>query len=146
MRPSSFICERFSASASTAVLYFSVVPAVTSSGGSSPITCRLPSSERCFPQQCTSTSISLASSRLRYSTCTPAPPYTSGGYSRVINPTRIVHPQLLRNSIREKQRRGAINPRRIGAGHLTRLVRRRMLRMVNHDHVHHRLYRVNPQP
>src|SRR3954465_13316930 len=33
--------------------------------------------------QCTWTSMSLRSSRARYSTCTPAPPYTSGGYSRV---------------------------------------------------------------
>src|ERR1019366_10736451 len=62
-------------------------------------TCRFPSSERCVPQQWTSTSISLANSRLRYSTCTPAPPYTFGGYSRVINPTRIALSQLPRNSI-----------------------------------------------
>src|ERR1039458_6515816 len=93
MRSSSFICERFSASASTAVLNFASVPAVTSAGGSSPITCRFPSSARCVPQQCTSTSISFASSLLRYSTCTPAPPYTAGGYSRVINPTLIPYPQ-----------------------------------------------------
>src|ERR1035441_5903446 len=94
MRSSSFICDRFSASASTAVLNFASVPAVTSGGGSSPITCRFPASARCVPQQCTSTSISFASSRLRYSTCTPAPPYTSGEYTRVATPTRIHPPPI----------------------------------------------------
>src|SRR6185312_11961272 len=38
---------------------------------------------RSSPKQCTSTSMSLRSSRTRYSTWTPAPPYTSGGNSRV---------------------------------------------------------------
>src|SRR6185437_15630874 len=88
-------------SASTAVLNLASLPAVTSGGGSSPMTCRLPSSECWLPQQCTSTSISFANSRLRYSTCTPAPPYTCGGYSRVIKPTLIAVPQSPRNSIRE---------------------------------------------
>src|SRR5215212_5406426 len=35
------------------------------------------------PHACTVTSVSRASSRARYSTWTPAPPYTSGGYSRL---------------------------------------------------------------
>src|SRR5712692_3281832 len=47
-----------------------------------------PAGGRPAPQQCTVTSTSLASSRARYSTCTPAPPYTSGGYSRVRSATR----------------------------------------------------------
>src|ERR1019366_8921321 len=110
---SSFICARLSASASTAVLNLAAVPAVISGAGSSPRTCRLPTLSRCVPQQCTSTSISLASSRLRYSTCTPAPPYTCGGYSRVINPTRIPHPQIVsQQHTRETTRRGAITPKR----------------------------------
>jgi len=39
------------------------------------------------PWQCTVRSTSGASARARYSTCTPAPPYTSGGYSRVSSAT-----------------------------------------------------------
>src|SRR5262249_44348982 len=39
------------------------------------------------PKHRTATSIRFASSRDRYSTWTPAPPYTSGGYSRV---TRVI--------------------------------------------------------
>src|SRR5690349_18904252 len=35
------------------------------------------------PMQCTSTSSNRRNSRTRKSTCTPAPPYTSGGNSRV---------------------------------------------------------------
>jgi hypothetical protein len=35
------------------------------------------------PMQCTSTASFLRNSRTRKSTCTPAPPYTSGGNSRV---------------------------------------------------------------
>src|SRR6187549_2050358 len=38
---------------------------------------------RAPPKQCTARSTSGASSRAKYSTCTPAPPYTSGGYSRL---------------------------------------------------------------
>src|ERR1700694_1983151 len=39
------------------------------------------------PQQWTETSACERSSRARYSTWTPAPPYTSGGYSRVSSAT-----------------------------------------------------------
>src|ERR671919_2247058 len=39
------------------------------------------------PKHRTSISMSRASSTARYSTCTPAPPYTSGGYSRVSRAT-----------------------------------------------------------
>jgi hypothetical protein len=42
-----------------------------------------PSLMSCSPNVRTSTSISFASSRVRYSTWTPAPPYTFGGYSLV---------------------------------------------------------------
>jgi hypothetical protein len=42
------------------------------------------------PWQCTVTSTSPASARDRYSTCTPAPPYTFGGYSRVSSATLSV--------------------------------------------------------
>src|SRR5688572_30651645 len=35
------------------------------------------------PNACTATSTIFARCSLRYSTCTPAPPYTSGGNSRV---------------------------------------------------------------
>src|SRR3954454_9422337 len=52
------------------------------------------------PMQCTPTSISPRSSRTRKSTWTPAPPYTSGGYSRVriarLMPANLV---LLRESV-----------------------------------------------
>src|SRR3954470_22939980 len=43
---------------------------------------------RSSPQVWTSTSVRRRSSRTRYSTWTPAPPYTSGGNSRVSRPTR----------------------------------------------------------
>src|SRR3954469_25670345 len=52
---------------------------------------------RSAPQAWTSTSITLRSSRARYSTWTPAPPYTSGGYSRVRSATRrsVIHADAL---------------------------------------------------
>ena len=45
--------------------------------------------DRGAPKQCTSTSTSRRSSRTRNSTWTPAPPYTSGGYSRLSTATRM---------------------------------------------------------
>ena len=42
------------------------------------------------PMQCTSTSHSCFSWATSSVTCTPAPPYTSGGYSRVIIATRML--------------------------------------------------------
>src|SRR5487761_318576 len=46
-----------------------------------------PGSCRGKPQQWTETSARRRSSRARYSTWVPAPPYTSGGYSRVNSAT-----------------------------------------------------------
>ena len=48
-----------------------------------PRTVSWPLVSSCSPKVRTSTRISLASSRVRYSTWTPAPPYTFGGYSLV---------------------------------------------------------------
>src|SRR5690606_4428515 len=48
-----------------------------------------PASARGAPKHRTRTSARRRSSRARYSTCTPAPPYTSGGYSRLNRSTRI---------------------------------------------------------
>ncbi len=47
------------------------------------------------PQQCTSRSVRVRNSRARNSTWTPAPPYTSGGYSRVSSPTRTQSPPVV---------------------------------------------------
>src|SRR5947209_12347025 len=44
------------------------------------------------PWQCTVSSTSGASDLARYSTCTPAPPYTSGGYSLVRSATFMGQP------------------------------------------------------
>src|SRR4051794_11251391 len=43
---------------------------------------------RSWPKQCTCTSSRWRNCAVRYSTWTPAPPYTSGGNSRVSKPTR----------------------------------------------------------
>ena len=51
---------------------------------------------RSAPWQCTVRSTRPASSRARYSTCTPAPPYTSGGYSLVSRATRSLPPAPVR--------------------------------------------------
>ena len=52
-----------------------------------PTGCARRPSSAVLPWQCTVRSTSGASSRARYLTCTPAPPYTSGGYSRVSSAT-----------------------------------------------------------
>ena len=62
---SALTCVRLRLKASRAPLNLPSVPLVISAQGSAPRTCRLPWSECCGPQQCTSTSISRASSRLR---------------------------------------------------------------------------------
>ena len=59
------------------------VPCLASAHAPYPRTRRLGASTSWLPKQRTSTGTSRASSRLRYSTCTPAPPYTCGGYSLV---------------------------------------------------------------
>ena len=63
------------------------VPCVASVQAPYPRTRRPGSSRSWSPKQRTSTGTRRASSRLRYSTWTPAPPYTSGGYSLVNNAT-----------------------------------------------------------
>src|SRR5512146_1582810 len=52
-----------------------------------PFTRRFGSVTSCSPKQRTSTGTRRDSSRPRYSTCTPAPPYTWGGYSLVKSAT-----------------------------------------------------------
>src|SRR5512146_2151443 len=55
-----------------------------------PFTRRFGSVTSCSPKQRTSTGTRRDSSRPRYSTCTPAPPYTCGGYSLVKSATLLM--------------------------------------------------------